>query len=318
MIVLTGGGGFIGSNVLAELNAMKMEKIIVVDSLNDAVKWRNLVDKRFVDYWDKDKFLKEFSGWDEIEAVVHMGARTDTMDFDVQAILEDNYYYSQKLWQQCAARGIRFIYASSASVYGAGANGFSEASDVRSVIPLNPYAWSKHLFDRWITMQEADSLTWAGLRFFNVYGPGEWHKGRMASVMLHFYNQIMETGSCKLFRSYQPEYPDGGQLRDFVYVKDVASLIAWLVNHDFASGYYNVGTGTPRSFLDVAEILFARLGMPPKIEFIDMPKGLSSRYQYFTSADMYRTNSLGSGVTFRNIESGVSDYVNELRLTQRE
>ena len=253
----------------------------------------------------------------KIDACIHLGARTDTTEFDYSVHETLNLEYSKQIWQYCTAHNIPLMYASSAATYGAGENGYNDAhGTVAALKPLNPYGVSKNEFDKWALTQTEGPANWTGLKFFNVYGPGEYHKGRMASVIFHAFNQIKETGKVKLFKSHKPDYKDGEQLRDFIYVKDVVAVIGWMLESMLDkkwqllhNGLYNLGTGEARSFIDLVRATFAGLAMDPNIEFIDMPMDIRETYQYFTEASMEKLKSAGYKTGFTSLEEGVQDYV---------
>ena len=313
MIVVTGGAGFIGSNVVSHLNSLGESDILVCDRLDNSVKWRNLDRIRFADYVDKDD-LFDYLGNAGVQAFIHMGARTDTMELDSRLIVEDNYQYSKVVWKWCHNTGTKLVYASSASVYGNGALGFSEDVNLDQSHALNPYAYSKLLFDRWVLRQNDVPSHWRGVRFFNVYGYGEAHKGKMASVILQAARDLLGAGRVRLFKSYRDDYPDGGQRRDFIHVDDAAEIVCSLAANDHVSnGFYNVGTGQARSFRDLAESVARALGRELRIEYVDMPEGLEPRYQYFTQADMTKLSSEGVRFAPVSLEDGVSEYLSRLR-----
>lgn len=240
----------------------------------------------------------------------HLGARTDTTEFKWEILEELNLAYSKAIWQLCASKNIPLVYASSAATYGNGEFGYDDNTEILDkLVPLNPYGDSKNEFDKWVIKQDIHPPFWAGLKFFNVYGPNEYHKGRMASVIFHAFNQIQEKGEMKLFRSHNPEYTDGGQLRDFIYVKDIASVCLFLMNEKPTSSIYNLGSGTARTFLDLAMATFTALNKSPNISFIDTPKDIRDKYQYFTEANMTKLIAAGYSSPFTTLESGVKDYV---------
>lgn len=316
MILVTGGAGFIGSNIAADLYRNNVD-VVISDWLGQDDKWKNIqniVPQDIVDPGNLLKWLDQRGG--ALSAVIHMGAISATTETDADLIVENNFRLSVSLWHFCARHNIPFIYASSAATYGDGANGFSDDtgdSNMASLRPLNPYGWSKHLFDRWVLSQvnrnEPQPSKWAGLKFFNVYGPNEYHKGSMMSVIAQNYGRVAAGEAIKLFKSYHPDYPDGGQMRDFIYVKDCVQVISWMLNSSFESGIYNLGTGDARSWHDLATAMFAAAALAPKIEFIEMPEALRSRYQYFTEAGMDKLKAAGCTLDFHSLEDGVGDYV---------
>ena len=311
MIIITGAAGFIGSCLTAGLNAKGYKDLILVDDFSKSEKDSNLKDKIFTQKVDR----KEFAKWLDanhklVYFVFHLGARTDTTEFDKSIFDELNLAYSKKVWQQCADFGIPLVYASSGATYGLGEHGYDDNHEViEKLKPLNPYGDSKNDFDKWALKQPKSPYFWAGLKFFNVYGPNEYHKGRMASVVFHAYNQIREKGFVKLFRSHHPDYRNGEQLRDFVYVKDVVDVCLFLMKHKSPSGLYNLGTGQARSFLDLAKATFQSMSIEPKIEFIDTPEDIRDKYQYFTQAEMGKLRDAGFKQNFMTLEEGVADYV---------
>ncbi|MDF1571804.1 MAG: ADP-glyceromanno-heptose 6-epimerase [Bacteroidales bacterium] len=311
MIVVTGAAGFIGSNVVAGLNARNYRDIILVDDFSRKERERNYADKTctaLVDRGDLDKWLSDNHRF--VQVVVHMGARTDTAEFDWNTFEKLNLGYSKTVWQLCVEYGLPLIYASSAATYGLGELGYDDDHGmVPSLKPLNAYGRSKNEFDKWVLQQVRQPFFWAGLKFFNVYGPNEYHKGRMASVVFHAYRQIMETGKMKLFRSHHPEFGDGEQARDFIYVKDVVDVILYMMEQRPASGIYNLGTGEARTFRDLVEATFNAMDLDPQTEFIDTPEDIRDKYQYFTEANMEKLRSVGYDRPFTSLEEGVEEYV---------
>ncbi len=311
MIVVTGAAGFIGSVLTGKLIEKGFEDIIVVDDFSRSDKNKNLENKKFSRPVERDDFFQWFDeNPDEISFVLHIGARTDTTEFDKNVFDILNLNYSKQVWVRCAEHRIPLIYASSAATYGLGEFGYHDDHDiVEKLKPLNPYGESKNDFDKWVLKQTTAPPFWAGLKFFNVYGPNEYHKGRMASVIFHAFNQINETGKVKLFRSHNPDFKDGEQLRDFVYVKDVVDVILFLMKDQPASGLYNLGTGKARTFLDLANSTFRALDLKPNILFIDTPEDIRDKYQYFTEANMAKLRGAGYDRPFTSLEDGVEDYV---------
>jgi len=311
MIVITGAAGFIGSVLAAKLNREGFYDLVLVDDFTKTGKQGNYQTKRFSEKVDRNRF---FEWVDEnhrfIEFIFHIGARTDTTEFNKAVFDELNLGYSKKVWEKCVAYGLPLIYASSAATYGDGSKGYDDNEQLAFELqPLNPYGESKNEFDKWALQQEKKPYFWAGLKFFNVYGPNEYHKERMASVIFHSFNQIRETGKVKLFRSHRPDFEDGKQLRDFVYVKDVAEVLYFLMHHRKDSGIYNLGTGTARSFWDLATGTFLAMGKTPNIEFVDMPEDIRDKYQYFTEAKMSKLREIGYTKPFYSLEDGIADYV---------
>ncbi len=321
MIVVTGAAGFIGSMVAASLNDHGRDDLILVDDFSKKEKERNYVDLKYNALVDRDVFFDWFKeNHHDVDFVVHLGARTDTTEFDWNVFQKLNVDYTQTMFCLCSDYHIPLVYASSAATYGNGELGYDDSHDVvEKLNPLNPYGRSKNEVDKWILNRIAaqDSVSeppfWAGLKFFNVYGPNEYHKGRMASVIFHSYNQINATGKVKLFRSHRPDFNDGEQLRDFIYVKDIADVIVFMIEKHSArkiqSGLYNLGTGKARSFYDLAANTFKAMGKDVDIEFIDIPEDIRDKYQYFTEANMKKLRAAGYDKEFTSLEDGVADYV---------
>lgn len=312
-IVVTGAAGFIGSFLVGYLNSQGYEDIIVVDDFSRSDKAVNLEDKKFSHKVDRDKFF----GWysekkSAVGFIFHIGARTDTTEFDYEVHRKLNVEYSQKIWELCTSDSIPLVYASSAATYGAGELGYNDDHDVvEKLTPLNPYGVSKNEFDKWALKQPTHPPVWYGLKFFNVYGPFEYHKGRMASVIWHSFNQIKSSGEVKLFRSHRPDFKDGEQLRDFIYVKDVVKVCYWLMQNTPASGLYNLGTGKARTFADLVSSTFSAMDLETNIRFIDMPEDIREKYQYFTEANMEKLRDAGYTEKFYSLEDGIRDYVQQ-------
>jgi len=311
MYIVTGGAGFIGSAFVWKLNKLGLDNILIVDNLSTTEKWKNLVSLRFQDYIHKNLFLSllEQEKFGSIKAIIHMGACSSTTEKNADYLMENNVFYSKALAKFCLARSIRFIYASSASTYGDGSLGFADKEeDLEKLRPLNMYGYSKHLFDLWLKREHLLNQV-AGLKFFNVFGPNEYHKGDMKSVVCKAYAQIKETGKLKLFKSYHPDYGHGEQKRDFVYVKDCVEIMAWLLEHPEVNGIFNVGTGKARSWNELARAVFTALNLPVNIEYIEMPETLKGKYQYFTQAEMTKLKQAGWQEEFTSLEEAVADYV---------
>ena len=315
MIVITGAAGFIASNVVEVLNNGGCRDLVLVDDFSRENRRRNYEDKQYLCLINRDTFFEWFNNnHNNIEFIIHLGARTDTTEFDYNVFQKLNVDYTLGIWKLCTLYQIPLVYASSAATYGMGDLGYDDRHDiVERLQPLNPYGRSKNEIDKFILSQTEQPPFWAGLKFFNVYGPNEFHKGKMASVILHAYRQIKETGKVKLFRSHNPAFADGQQLRDFVYVKDVAKVILWLMEHRPASGLYNVGTGQARSFYDLADNTFKAMGRETRIEFINMPVEIRDKYQYFTEANMGKLRAAGYHEPFTSLEDGVKEYVSFLQ-----
>jgi ADP-L-glycero-D-manno-heptose 6-epimerase len=310
MLVVTGGAGFIGSALVWALNRAGYEDILVVDTLETQGKWKNLRGKQFTDVVPPDDFLPALEGFgDDIEAILHIGAVTDTSDPDADKMYARNTLYTRALAVHAMAQDIRFIYASSASVYGDGAQGFSDDDALTpSLLPMNPYAFSKWLSDTEM-IREGWTEEIVSLRFFNVFGPNEYHKGRMASVVWHAVNQVRETGKMQLFQSHKEGYGDGEQRRDFVYVKDLCDVVLWFLEHPEANGIYNLGTGQARTFNDLASAIFSALDMPRDVTYVPTPENIRASYQYFTEADLTKLRAAGYNNPFTSLETAVKDYV---------
>lgn len=311
MIIITGAAGFIGSCLLSYFNERDIRDIILVDDFTSASKNKNLSDKKFLNFIDRNEFIDWFDlQYDSVDVIFHIGARTDTTEFNIEIFNKLNLHYSQALWERCSRYGIPFIYASSAATYGNGSLGYSDQhTHIPELKPLNPYGQSKQDFDVWALQQKNRPPYWYGLKFFNVYGPNEYHKGRMASVVFHAFNQIKEKGRVSLFRSHRTDYEDGKQLRDFIYVKDVINVLDWLYATKPDSGIYNLGTGKARTFLDLVQAVFNVTAVNPLIDWVDIPVDIRDTYQYFTEADMSKLRSAGYTDSFYTLEAGINDYV---------
>ena len=316
MIVVTGAVGFIGSCLVGRLNKEGFKDIVVVDDFSRGDKNKNLNRKTYKTEIHRDMF----PGWLRenqrlVQFVFHIGARTDTTEFDKKIFDRLNLNFSKNIWTICSEYGIPLVYASSAATYGGGEFGYEDFHEaIEKLHPLNPYGESKNEFDKWVVSQLKTQNSklpsfWVGLKFFNVYGPNEYHKGRMASVVFHAFNQIQQIGKVKLFRSHNPKYKDGEQLRDFIYVKDVTNVLFWLLHNRKNSGIYNLGSGTARTFLDLANTVFLSVGKKSQIEFIDTPADIRNKYQYYTEAKMEKLKNAGCDVKFTSLEEGINDYV---------
>jgi ADP-L-glycero-D-manno-heptose 6-epimerase len=319
MIVVTGAAGFIGSCLVSRLNQAGFHDIVAVDDFSKHEKDNNLTEKHLIAKVGRKDFiswLKSFGS--EVKFVFHIGARTDTTEFNKEIFDELNLHYSQDVWRLCAELSIPLVYASSAATYGLGEFGYEDNHEiVEKLKPLNPYGDSKNDFDKWVLQQVLHPPFWAGLKFFNVYGPNEYHKGRMASVIFHAFHQIQDHGSMKLFRSHRPDYTDGGQLRDFVYVKDVVEICLFLLEKQPESGIYNLGSGKARTFLDLAKNTFSAMKREEHIAFIDTPADIRDKYQYFTEANMAKLVDAGYTKTMHTLEEGVTDYVTNYLLPEK-
>jgi len=311
MIVVTGALGFIGSALLGELQQRGYGELVAVDNFSDTHKFPNLDGKNLHLKIDRSEFLNWLStNGEKVQFVFHIGARTRTNEFDWNVLNELNVNYSKSVWNLCTQHSIPLVYASSAATYGNGDQGFSDdPSTLMSLKPMNPYGESKQIFDLWILNQTEAPPFWAGFKFFNVFGPNEYHKGRMASVVFHAYNQIQEEGQVSLFKSYKPEYPDGAQKRDFVYVKDVLNVLIYEMETRKNAGLYNLGSGKAHTFLELATAVFDALGIDPSISYIDMPEDIRENYQYFTEADESRLIQSGYHLGFTDFNVAVADYV---------
>jgi len=318
MIVITGGAGMIGSIIVWHLNTkLSRDDLVIVDHITHPEQWQNLVHRKYTEYIDKDQFFDFLDSNEDVTAVIHMGAISATTERDFNKLIADNIHYSQDLWTWCAENEVPFFYASSAATYGDGSAGYDDAS-IENLRPLNGYGYSKHFFDQWVLKQIAEEQpappAWAGFKFFNVYGPNEYHKERMASVAFHTYNQFSETDTMKLFKGTKSGIADGMQMRDFVYVKDCAEIVchfftAALSNKPTANAIYNIGTGQARSFKDLATAVMNSMGREPHITYIDMPEDLQGKYQYFTEAKMDKLRKAGYKKPMTSLEDGVKDYV---------
>jgi len=323
MIVVTGGAGFIGSNLLAGLEARGLGDLVAVDRLGEGDKWRNIAKRELAAFVPPHELLAFLeANAPEIDCVFHLCAISSTTERDADLIVENNFSLSLKLWDWCSWRGARLIYASSAATYGDGKTGFEDDGSVEGLArlrPLNAYGWSKHAFDRRVARLVAEGRAhppqWAGLKFFNVYGPNEYHKGGMKSVAAQIVPRALAGEAARLFRSHNPDYEDGGQLRDFVWVGDCVDVMLWLYDHPEVSGLFNLGSGKARSFRDLANSVFAALGQAPRIDYVDTPGELREKYQYFTEARMERLRRAGYDRPFTSLEDGVGRYVRE-HLTQ--
>jgi ADP-L-glycero-D-manno-heptose 6-epimerase len=311
MFVVTGAAGFIGSCMLSKLNHKGHRDVVIVDDFSNSLKNKNINNKSFLKSIDRKSFFQWLNiHHDGIEFIFHLGARTDTTEFDKAVFDELNLNYSKSIWLACCRYGIPLIYASSAATYGMGEWGYKDDQDlIRKLKPLNPYGESKNDFDKWVLMQFDQPPFWAGLKFFNVFGPNEYHKGRMASVIFHSYNQIKGSGEVRLFRSNHPDYEDGKQLRDFIYVKDVVDVMYFFMKQRPTPGIYNLGTGKARTFLDLSRAVFSAMQVQERIVFIDMPEDIRNRYQNFTEAKMDKLLATGFETPFYTLEEGINEYV---------
>ncbi len=318
MYIVTGGAGMIGSAVIWALNRIGITNILIVDHLSNSKKWQNLVGLQYTDYVRRDRFLEKLSNHSfgrHIRAIIHMGACSDTTEPNADFLMENNFHYTKELFLYAQKYGIRFINASSAATYGNGNLGFTNDIETTKLLtPLNMYGYSKHLFDIWCIKNNMLGDV-ANLKFFNVYGPNEYHKGHMRSVICKAVDQIQTTGSLELFASDNPEYPDGGQLRDFIYVKDCAKLIVWMLDKRNITGIMNVGTGVARTWNDLAKSVFTAMGKEPNINYIPLPDKLVGKYQYYTQADMAWFDSYRGQFQFTGLEDGVMDYVKNYLLS---
>jgi ADP-L-glycero-D-manno-heptose 6-epimerase len=310
MIIVTGAEGFIGSCLVAGLNEQGYHDLVLVDDFSHTDRALNLEGKKFSQKVNRQSF---FTWLDEnehlVQFVFHIGARTDTTEKDEIIFKELNLDFSKQLWNACVTYGLPLVYASSAATYGNGEQGYDDMGNLDSLDPMNPYGRSKNDFDKWALSQESKPYFWAGLKFFNVYGPNEYHKGRMASVILHAYRQILETGKVRLFRSHRNDYKDGEQKRDFIYVKDLVRVCLYLMLDRKHCGLYNLGTGHARSWNDLAAAIFTSMQLTPQIEYIDIPEDIRETYQYFTEAKMEKLKAAGYTQPFLTIEEGVDDYI---------
>ncbi len=317
MYIVTGGAGFIGSNIVGGLAARGMGPIVVVDRLKDDERWRNIARHELYDIVTPDNLMSFLASHTSgIQGVIHMGAISATTERDADLIIDTNYHYPMALWQWCATNDVPLIYASSAATYGAGGEGFDDDGSIDALAalkPLNAYGWSKHLFDRRVARMISDGEPrppqWAGLKFFNVYGPNEYHKGRMSSVVSQIYPIANRGEPCTLFKSHHPDYQDGGQLRDFIWVGDCVDIVLWLLAHPEVNGLFNCGTGEARSFADLAGAVYAAINKNIQINYIDTPEDIRDKYQYFTQARMDRLRSAGYQNSMTSLEDGVAQYV---------
>lgn len=324
MILITGGAGFIGSNLVAGLEARGANDIVVCDRLGTDEKWRNIAKRDLYDLIAPEELASFIeSNSSRLDVVFHLGAISSTTETDVDLIVKNNFRLARDLWIQCSRLRTPLIYASSAATYGDGHQGFDDDGSRKALsrlAPLNAYGWSKHQFDRWVAARVESGANsarpphWAGLKFFNVYGPNEYHKGSQISVALKNFREITDDGAAVLFRSHNPDYPDGGQLRDFVWVGDCVDVMLWLLEHAATSGLFNVGTGKARSFADLAQAIFKALKRTPDIRYIDTPPAIRDKYQYFTEAKMNRLRQAGYERPFTGLEQGVARYVGDFLL----
>lgn len=313
MYIVTGAAGFIGSCMVGKLNHKGITNIVAVDDFTNPKKDINLKNKAILEKVDRMDFAKWLDqNHRQVKVVFHLGARTDTTEFNTAIFDQLNLNYSKQVWERCTQHGIPLLYASSAATYGAGELGYADDENlIGQLKPLNPYGESKNEFDKWVLAQATQPPFWAGFKFFNVYGPNEYHKGRMASVIFHSFNQIKATGKVKLFKSHRPDFEDGMQLRDFIYVKDVVSVLYKMFEAQSQSGIYNLGTGKARAFLHLAQATFKAMGKPENIEFVDTPFDIRDKYQYFTQAAMEKLAKAGIEHDFRSLEVGVYEYVTD-------
>lgn len=311
MIIITGAAGFIASNLISKLNNENFKDIILVDDFSKSIKEKNYINKTYTNLINRNDFFNWLDKNEKlVQFIFHLGARTDTTEFDKTIFDELNLNYSKKIWKACVKYGIPLVYASSAATYGMGEHGYDDNHEIINKLkPLNPYGESKNNFDIWALSQKNKPYFWAGVKFFNVYGPNEYHKDRMASVIFHTYNQIKKTGKMNLFKSHNPLFKDGEQKRDFIYVKDVVDVLYFFMLKRKYSGLYNLGTGEARTFYDLASNVFTSLNIPVNIGYIDTPEDIRNKYQYFTQANMQKLKNIGYNKKFYTLEQGVNDYV---------
>ncbi len=320
MIVITGAAGFIASRLAARLNELGEEDLLLVDDFSRRDKEANYRKLKYRALVDREAYLKKLEAFIRPDVVFHLGARTDTTEKDEAIFAHLNVGYSKRIWQYCVEQQIPLIYASSAATYGLGEHGYRDENELAEVLqPLNPYGRSKNDFDKWALRQEKAPPSWVGVKFFNVYGPNEYHKGRMASVVFHAFRQIQQTGGMKLFRSHREDVRDGQQKRDFIYVEDVVDVLLFLAQaRQLESGLYNLGTGIARSFWDLATAVFRALDKPANISFIDTPEDIRNTYQYYTRAEMDKLRAAGYEREFTSLEEGIRDYVQRFLLAQQQ
>lgn len=308
MIIVTGGAGFIGSCIIKELNDSGVTDILLVDDKHEMGKSKNLTGLKYKGFIDKENLIGLLNSLKDVTLIIHMGACASTTETNVDYMMKNNLYFSKNIFDWCIKNKCRLIYASSAATYGNGNLGYDD-SMTDKLMPLNVYGETKKLFDQYILSSKSKPLQWAGLRFFNVYGPNEYHKGNMASVIFHSFNQVKKDGAIRLFKSYKKECRDGEQMRDFIYIKDVVAVVMFMLKNKQISGIFNVGTGNARTFNDLAKSVFNSLGMKSSIKYVDMPEGLREKYQYFTQAKMDKLRQAGYKNEFFSLEEGVKDYV---------
>lgn len=316
MIIITGAAGFIGSCLVAKLNEEGNYHLGLVDDFSSDKKKRNYELKRYLNTIERNEFIDWLDlQHDSIDFIFHLGARTDTTEANKELLDDLNLNYSKDIWLRCSKYGIPLIYASSAATYGDGELGYDDQLDLIPLLkPLNEYGISKNEFDKWVLQQTETPPFWCGLKFFNVYGPNEYHKSRMASVVFHGFNQIRENGNIRLFKSHRPDFKDGEQRRDFIYVKDVTEVLMFFFHHKKDLGIYNLGTGLARTFLDLANSTFRAMSLTPTIEWIEIPEDIRDKYQYFTEANMQKLRSIGYSKSFYSLEEGIRDYVQQYLL----
>jgi ADP-L-glycero-D-manno-heptose 6-epimerase len=320
MIVVTGGAGFIGSAIVWRLNQLGKDNILVVDELAEDEKWKNLVSLNFTDYLDKDNFIEKIIDGDpdlDIEAIIHMGACSSTTEKDAGYLMHNNFKYTQELAKYCLGNNVRFIYASSAATYGNGEQGYDDnENELDALRPMNMYGYSKQLFDLWAKKNNLlDKIV--GLKFFNVYGPNEFHKGDMRSVVHKAYGQIKETGKVNLFKSYKKDYEDGEQMRDFIYVKDAVDMTLFFLENKDKNGIFNIGTGNARTWNDLVTIIFKSLNKQANVEYIEMPESIRDKYQYFTQANLHKLFDAGYDQPITSLEDGINDYVKNYLILEK-
>jgi len=307
--IITGGAGFIGSCIVRTLNDAGYDNIVIVDDIASTEKWKNMRNKKISEYIHKDKFLTILPNLRDVSAIIHMGACSSTTEKNFDYLYKNNYEYTKKLWEYCTEKNIKFLYASSAATYGDGSLGFDDKTDIKKFMPLNGYGYSKQLFDLWAEKQTKCPLQHVGMKFFNVYGPNEYCKGTMASVIFHSFNSVMKDGKISLFKSYWDVFSDGEQRRDFVYVKDICDVMLFFLEHQKINGLFNLGTGHAETFNTLATSVFKALGRKPNIEYIEMPESLRPKYQYFTEAKIEKLREIGYSKPFTALEDGTKDYV---------